>query len=121
MTAYGDVDEAVASIKEGALDYLTKPFELDEITTRIDRVEARLAGASVGAAAEAGAGASVALVERMRSCELECVLEALRRTGGRKAAAAQLLGISRKSLWKKIRKHGLAAGGAAEQDSAFPK
>jgi len=31
MTAYGTVETAVASMKEGALDYLTKPIELEEL------------------------------------------------------------------------------------------
>ena len=29
MTAYGTVETAVASMKEGAIDYLTKPIDLD--------------------------------------------------------------------------------------------
>ena len=120
MTAYGDVDEAVASIKEGALDYLTKPFELDEITTRIARVNERRAREITAVPSPDGAG-PVALLERMRRCERECLLEALGRTGGRKAAAAQLLGISRKSLWKKMRQHGLSAHAAADRDSAPSK
>jgi two-component system NtrC family response regulator len=31
MTAYGSVETAVASMKAGALDYLTKPIDLDEL------------------------------------------------------------------------------------------
>ena len=37
MTAYGTVETAVASMKEGALDYLTKPIESTELTRALDR------------------------------------------------------------------------------------
>jgi DNA-binding NtrC family response regulator len=39
MTAYGTVSTAVAAMKEGAYDYLTKPIDLDELLLRIQRVE----------------------------------------------------------------------------------
>jgi DNA-binding NtrC family response regulator len=35
MTAYGTVETAVASMKEGALDYLTKPVDLEEILLKL--------------------------------------------------------------------------------------
>ena len=38
MTAYGTVETAVASMKEGALDYLTKPIDLDELLLMLDKV-----------------------------------------------------------------------------------
>ena len=38
MTAYGTVETAVASMKEGALDYLTKPIELDELLLILQKV-----------------------------------------------------------------------------------
>ncbi|MDP2972462.1 MAG: sigma-54 dependent transcriptional regulator [Deltaproteobacteria bacterium] len=38
MTAYGTVETAVASMKEGALDYLTKPIDLDELLLIIQKV-----------------------------------------------------------------------------------
>ena len=31
MTAYGSIESAVSSIKGGAIDYLTKPMNLDEL------------------------------------------------------------------------------------------
>jgi len=31
ITGYGDIQSAVESIKQGARDYVTKPFKLDEI------------------------------------------------------------------------------------------
>ncbi len=38
MTAYGTVETAVTSMKEGALDYLTKPIDLDELLIIIRKV-----------------------------------------------------------------------------------
>jgi two-component system NtrC family response regulator len=37
MTAYGTIEDAVAAIKHGATDYLTKPLNLDELLHRIER------------------------------------------------------------------------------------
>jgi two-component system, NtrC family, response regulator AtoC len=38
MTAFAAVQDAVAAVKEGAHDYLTKPFDIDEITLRVRRI-----------------------------------------------------------------------------------
>lgn len=38
MTAYGAVEDAVAALKQGARDYLLKPFDLDELILRIARI-----------------------------------------------------------------------------------
>jgi DNA-binding NtrC family response regulator len=38
MTAYGTVETAVASMKEGAADYLTKPIDLDELLLKIQKI-----------------------------------------------------------------------------------
>jgi two-component system response regulator AtoC len=43
MTAYATVSDAVAAMKEGALDYLTKPFDVDEIRLRVERYSERRA------------------------------------------------------------------------------
>ena len=37
MTAYGTIDNAVAAMKAGAYDYLTKPFSLDQIRHTVER------------------------------------------------------------------------------------
>jgi two-component system NtrC family response regulator len=37
MTAYGSVSAAVAAMKQGAADYLTKPFEKDELLLVVDK------------------------------------------------------------------------------------
>ena len=40
MTAFADVGDAVAALKEGATDYLTKPFDLDELLHHLARIDA---------------------------------------------------------------------------------
>jgi two-component system NtrC family response regulator len=42
LTAFGTVGTAVAAMKEGAYDYLTKPIDLDELLLLIRRVEREL-------------------------------------------------------------------------------
>ncbi len=37
MTAFGSVETAIEAIKEGAYDYVSKPFKIDEITIAIKR------------------------------------------------------------------------------------
>ena len=37
MTAYATVENAVAAMKDGAYDYLTKPFSLDQVQHSIER------------------------------------------------------------------------------------
>ena len=37
MTAYGTVETAVEAMKLGAIDYLLKPFTLDEISIKVKR------------------------------------------------------------------------------------
>lgn len=38
MTAYGSIKDAVTALSAGAADYLTKPFELDELLARVRRI-----------------------------------------------------------------------------------
>jgi DNA-binding NtrC family response regulator len=46
----------------------------------------------------------------LRAFEREYLLRALESVGGKKAKAAELLGISRKNLWEKLRAHGVHDG-----------
>ncbi|MEO0230301.1 MAG: sigma-54 dependent transcriptional regulator [candidate division WOR-3 bacterium] len=42
MTAYGNVESAVAAMKSGAYDYLQKPINLEELLFKIKRIEEKL-------------------------------------------------------------------------------
>jgi DNA-binding NtrC family response regulator len=43
MTAYAEVADAVAALKEGAYDYLTKPFDIDELIVQVKRIASQRA------------------------------------------------------------------------------
>jgi two-component system, response regulator FlrC len=47
MTAYGTIDQAVAAMRDGAVDYLVKPFEAEELEQRVARY-VRTGGAARG-------------------------------------------------------------------------
>jgi two-component system response regulator FlrC len=54
MTAYGVVSQAVEAMREGACDYLVKPFEVNELLTRVARwmLPASVEGGGSGAIME---------------------------------------------------------------------
>jgi two-component system response regulator AtoC len=43
MTAYAEVSDAVSALKEGAYDYLTKPFDIDELIVQVKRIASQRA------------------------------------------------------------------------------
>jgi transcriptional regulator PpsR len=53
---------------------------------------------------------STSLIERL------CIEAALNYTSDNRASAAELLGLSRQSLYSKLHRHGMATGGLAEDD-----
>lgn len=38
MTAYGSVEDAAQCLKNGATDYILKPFDMDDLTIRVNRI-----------------------------------------------------------------------------------
>ena len=48
---------------------------------------------------------SGSLAEAVASAERERIAAALKATGGKRGDAAKMLGISRKTLWEKVKKH----------------
>ncbi len=43
MTAYGDISDAVSLVKAGALDYLTKPFDISDFIKKVEQHLSRIA------------------------------------------------------------------------------
>ena len=48
----------------------------------------------------------------LKEFEREYLLRALAQAGGKRTRAAEMLGISRKSLWEKLRMHGVSDSGS---------
>jgi DNA-binding NtrC family response regulator len=79
MTAYASVPDAVAALREGAYDYVTKPFDAEEFTLRVigriaerralrqelEQARAQLAGRDVGATIVGHSPKMVRLLERI--------------------------------------------------------
>ena len=53
--------------------------------------------------------ANISLDERLNEIEKSMIIEALRKTGGVQVRATELLGINQRSLWHRIKKHGIDA------------
>jgi DNA-binding NtrC family response regulator len=98
MTAYGDIDQAVRLVRAGARDYLTKPFDLDEVVEALrNATRPKGAAADPGGAQDAFASfglspASAAIrrtLERVADVDLPVLL--LGETGTGKEVAARFL------------------------------
>ena len=87
VTAYADVKLAVRGLKNGAADFVTKPWDNDELIRvlkdAIDRND------------------TVASLEQM---ETEHVRKVVDRCHGNLSRAAELLGISRQTLYSKLKR-----------------
>jgi DNA-binding NtrC family response regulator len=79
----------------------------------VEHLPAGISGAAEGSASP-GAGNLRSLAAALKEFEREYLMRALAQAGGKKMKAAEILGISRKNLWEKLRLHGIAAESEAE-------
>lgn len=94
MTAFGSVADAVRLVKAGALDYLEKPFDLDELVTTVRMT-----------ISPPDSGEDRSLRGSIEEAERAAIVDALAHNGWAISKTAQKLGISRKSLWEKMRRY----------------
>lgn len=73
------------------------------------QIAGRLSVNSTGSE-ELGVRAGISLDERLLDIEKGMIIEALKKSGGIQVKAAQLLGISPRSLWHRVKKHGIDTG-----------
>lgn len=95
LTGYGSIATAVEAIKLGAVQYLTKPVEADEILVALQ-------GEGPGVEAVTTAAPKPLSVRR---AEWEHIQRVLANHDGNISAAARALGIHRRTLQRKLRKY----------------
>jgi two-component system response regulator HydG len=98
----GNVREFAHAIEHACI--LAQGGEIDVAHLPPEIVGAFAAGSAAPPAAAAVRPLSIAADE----FERECILRALNVTKGKRLKAAELLGISRRNLWLKLRKHGIS-------------
>ena len=91
MTAYGDIEQAVRLVREGALDYVTKPFDLDQLVERFRDIVRRSRPPSGETGAPLGRSAAMRPVVEMlsRAAGVALPVLLLGETGSGKEVAAR--------------------------------
>jgi DNA-binding NtrC family response regulator len=102
MTGYGDLETARRAIHLDVVEFLTKPSPLSEIEKALERARQRLHGADRRQIAEPDPPAAPVNSVTMWEAQRRQILEALQRTAGNRTAAAEELGISRRTLHYRI-------------------
>ena len=97
MTAYGSVTRAVETLKQGAVDFVLKPWRNEQLV------------ATVRAAAERTRAAREGRTLDLDTLERRAIEQALARHHGNISSAAEALGLSRPALYRRMAKHGLQA------------
>lgn len=87
LTAYADVDLAVKGLKSGAADFVTKPWDNDELIRKLKDV---LDGQQT--------------IDSLDVVEKEHIRRAIDRCHGNLTQAAELLGITRQTLYNKMKR-----------------
>ena len=92
LTGYGSITTAVTAIKLGAVNYLTKPAEVDEILKAFDT--------------EAKPAVTLSKEEKeplsMRELEHQHMLNVYAETGGNVSKTARILGIDRRTVQRHL-------------------
>jgi two-component system C4-dicarboxylate transport response regulator DctD len=118
LTGHGDIPMAVDAMTRGAFDFLEKPCSSSKVVDVVSRATAqrrlvlenrrlRAAETIVNIAGEAGSAGTLA--QRMDMVERLLIAKALKEAHGHVINTADALGLPRKTLYDKMKRHGLSA------------
>ncbi|MBQ8361720.1 MAG: DNA-binding response regulator [Bacteroidaceae bacterium] len=112
ITAFGDIGLAVQSLKEGAEDFVSKPWDNDELVEKllaaIEKRETRQRlDSTLREARQLKARWETTRQMTLYEVENRHILEVLNECGGNLAEAAVRLNISRQTLYNRLKKYGI--------------
>ena len=109
ITAFGDVGLAVTSLKKGALDFIQKPWDNNDLIRKLHEAIAKRDALYAEkqknpAAAETDQVEAPSSLDEMEKLTIQRVLES---SGRNLTTTAEKLGISRQTLYNKMKHHGI--------------
>ena len=109
ITAFGDVGLAVTSLKKGALDFIQKPWDNNDLIRKLQEAIAKRDALYAEkqknpAVAEADQEEAPSSLDEMEKLTIQRVLES---SGRNLTTTAEKLGISRQTLYNKMKHHGI--------------
>lgn len=109
ITAFGDVGLAVTSLKKGALDFIQKPWDNNDLIRKLQEAIAKRD--ALYAEKQRNPAAEETVEEEAPSSldEMEklTIMRVLESSGRNLTTAAEKLGISRQTLYNKMKHHGI--------------
>jgi DNA-binding NtrC family response regulator len=105
ITAFGDINLAVQSLKKGALDFIQKPWDNNDLINKLtDAINKR--GQRINEA-QAAAEASNDGPSTLEDMEIQTIRRVLEQSERNLSVAAEKLGVSRQTLYNKMKKYGI--------------
>lgn len=112
ITAFGDIGLAVTSLKEGAEDFVTKPWDNDELIEKLlkaieRRDNQRHIDSTLHEASQLRDRHESTLQMTLDELERQHIMEVLDECRGNLTEATARLGISRQTLYTRLKKYGI--------------
>ena len=94
ITAFGDISLAVQSLKKGASDFIQKPWDNNDLVTKLtEAIDKRDAAGSES--------------EETSTLEIKAIRRVLEQSDRNLSVAADKLGVSRQTLYNKMKRYGI--------------